>query len=375
MKHAFTKKKPAPRSTAVQMAANSPVGPIDSHRFLLPLSRLGGRRVLPVLVGLLLVAVVAFALLNLPADSAPTPMNEVWVPGGEFTMGDEEFADARPPHKVQVEGFWMDETEVTNEQFAWFVKQTDYVTIAERTPRPEDFPNVPREALPARLVAGSPVFTPAKCLPGQACLSCVNWWEYCEGASWRHPEGPDSDLRGRAKHPVVHVAWEDAMAYARWAGKRLPTEAEWERAARGGLEGKRYYWGNELCPGGKWMANIWQGQFPLENRTDDGFPGAAPVKSFPPNAFGLYDMAGNVWEWCADWYRPDYYAVSPKDNPQGPESSIDPDGRDEPKRVQRGGSFLCSDNYCVRYRAGARGQGEPKTGLSHTGFRCVRSGR
>ncbi|HEY7156856.1 MAG TPA: formylglycine-generating enzyme family protein [Gemmataceae bacterium] len=361
MKHSITNKKPAPRSTAVQPNAGQSIRRLRNPRLLL------------VLTGLLLLTAAAFAVLNMPTSSSAPTMKEVWIPGGEFTMGSEAFDDARPPHKVYVDGFWMDESEVTNEQFAWFVKQTGYVTIAERTPRPEDFPNVPRENLPARMVAGSPVFTPAKCPPGQVCLTCDNWWEYREGANWRHPEGPGSDLRGREKHPVVHIAWEDAMAYARWAGKRLPTEAEWERAARGGLEGKRYYWGDELRPDGKWMANIWQGQFPLENRADDGFPGAAPVKSFPPNPFGLHDMSGNVWEWCADWYRPDYYAVSPKDNPQGPDSSIDPDGRGEPKRVQRGGSFLCSDNYCVRYRAGARGQGEPKTGLSHTGFRCVRS--
>lgn len=368
MKHSITKKKlasPPPRP--------QPLSDV-------PRRRLGGRAVLLILLGLGLTA-AAFALLSVSVDSppfalsSPPPVKEVWIPGGEFMMGDEEFDDARPLHKVHVDGFWMGETEVTNEQFAWFVKQTGYVTIAERTPRPEDFPNVPREELPARMVAGSPVFTPAKYPIGQECRNCANWWEYREGANWRHPEGPDSNLRGREKYPVVHIAWEDAAAYARWAGKRLPTEAEWERAARGGLEGKRYYWGDELCPDGKWMANIWQGQFPTENREDDGFAGAAPVGSFPPNKFGLYDMAGNVWEWCADWYRPDYYAVSPKDNPRGPDSSIDPDGRDEPKRVQRGGSFLCSDNYCVRYRAGARGQGEPKTGLSHTGFRCVRSAR
>ncbi|HEY7329206.1 MAG TPA: formylglycine-generating enzyme family protein [Gemmataceae bacterium] len=304
-------------------------------------------------------AVAAFALLNLAAESPPERMKEVWIPAGEFTMGDEGFDEAKPLHNVYVDGFWMDETEVTNEQFAEFVRQTGYVTHAEKP-----FAGAP---------PGAGVFDGSKCPPGEACRDCSNWWDYREGACWRCPEGRGSDLRGREKHPAVHIAWEDAAAYARWGGKRLPTEAEWERAARGGLEGKRYYWGDELRPNDKWMANIWQGDFPTENSADDGFKGTAPVKSYPPNAFGLYDMAGNVWEWCADWYRPDYYADSPQKNPQGPDSSIDPDGRGEPKRVQRGGSFLCSDKYCIRYRAGARGQGEPKTGLSHTGFRCVRS--
>jgi formylglycine-generating enzyme required for sulfatase activity len=315
---------------------------------------------------------VAIALLTVSAQ-APPAKREVWIPAGEFTMGDAEFADAQPPHRVYVDGFWMDETEVTNEQFAEFVEQTGYITVAERPPRPEDFPPSIRAKLPENLLAGSLVFSPAKCPPGQVCLTCEDWWEYCPGASWRHPEGPKSGLRGREKHPVVHIAWQDAAAYAHWAGKRLPTEAEWERAARGGLEGKPYSWGDELQPDGRWLANIWQGDFPAENHAEDRFPGTAPVKSFPPNEFGLYDMAGNVWEWCADWYRPDYYSVSPKSNPPGPQSSVDPSGLGEPKRVLRGGLFLCSDNYCNRYRAGARNHGSPDTGLSHTGFRCVRS--
>jgi formylglycine-generating enzyme required for sulfatase activity len=360
MKHSITKDKSRPRPTpapANDLSARRPAG-----------------RLIPLLLPAILIvtAVATFAALNAGADRPAQPMNEVWIPGGDFVMGDEGFPDARPRHTVHVDGFWMDETEVTNEQFAVFVAQTGYRTIAERTPRREDLPEVPPDV---PLVAGAGVFNPDKCPPGKVCLDCATWWEYRAGASWRHPEGPSSDLKGREKHPVVHIAWEDAVAYAKWAGKRLPTEAEWECAARGGLEDKRYYWGDELRPGGRWMANIWQGDFPRDNRADDGFAGTSPAKSFPPNAYGLYDMAGNVWEWCADWYRPDYYASSPKYNPQGPESSIDPDGRGEPKRVQRGGSFLCSDNYCIRYRAGARGQGALDTGLSHTGFRCVRSTR
>jgi sulfatase modifying factor 1 len=361
MKHSITKNK----NTRPSVLPKPQQGPLPaSFRW---------RRLLVGLLCLGAMILAAFALLIFSAEPPPQAAKQVWVPAGEFTMGDEEFDDAKPLHNVYVDGFWMDETEVTNEQFAEFVRQTDYLTIAERTPRPEDFPARIRKDLREPLVPGALVFTPEKCPPGQVCLTCEDWWEYRPGANWRHPEGPDSDLHGREKHPVVHIAWEDAMAYARWAGKRLPTEAEWERAARGGVEGKRYYWGDELRPDGKWMANIWQGTFPIENSAKDGFTGTAPVQSFPPNVYGLYDMSGNVWEWCADWYRPDYYAVSPKNNPQGPESSIDPDGHDEPKRVQRGGSFLCSDTYCVRYRAGARGHGEPKTGLCHTGFRCVRS--
>jgi formylglycine-generating enzyme required for sulfatase activity len=225
------------------------------------------------------------------------------------------------------------------------------------------------------MVPGAMVFDPSGCPPAQQCLSCYDWWTYLPGACWRHPEGPGSDLKGRERHPVVHIAWEDAAAYAKWAGKRLPTEAEWERAARGGVGGRRYYWGDELLPGGQWMANVWQGTFPVEDRAEDGHHGTAPVGSYPPNGYGLYDMAGNVWEWCADWYRPDYYAASPAHDPPGPADSFDPDAPGEPRRVQRGGSFLCSDNYCVRYRAGARGKGDPATGLAHTGFRCVRGAR
>ena len=201
-----------------------------------------------------------------------------------------------------------------------------------------------------------------------------SWWRYVPGADWRHPEGPGSDIAGREDHPVVHVCWDDAVAFARWAGKRLPTEAEWEYAARGGLEGKRYVWGDEFRPEGRWRVNNWQGQFPIGNTSEDGFPRTAPVGSFPPNGFGLVDMAGNVWEWCADWYRPGYPS-GPRQDPRGPDSSYDPNEPGIPKRVQRGGSFLCGDLYCTRYLPGARGKGATDSGASHVGFRCVLSPR
>jgi formylglycine-generating enzyme required for sulfatase activity len=292
----------------------------------------------------------------------------VWIPGGAFWMGgnDDQMPDARPVHRVALDGFWMDRHEVTNAEFARFVESTGYETVAERRPDPRDFPG----ADPADLVPGSVVFTPPD--RDVSLDDHLQWWAWVPGASWRHPEGPGSDLEGRMDHPVVHVAWDDAVAYARWAGKRLPTEAEWEYAARGGLDRKRYTWGDELTPGGTWMVNNWQGRFPRENRLLDGFRATAPVGSFPPNGFGLRDMAGNVWEWCADWYRPDAYRDSPTHNPRGPTDSFDPAEPGVPKRVQRGGSFLCSDLYCIRYLPGARGKGEPSSGASHVGFRCVK---
>ena len=296
----------------------------------------------------------------------------VWIPSGTFAMGAEDGQpDEKPVHPITLDGFWMDTTEVTNEQFEKFVKATGYVTIAERKPDPADFPpGTPLE----NLVPGSVVFAPPREAVGiQGQDAHYQWWAYVKGASWRHPEGPDVDLKGREKHPVVHVCWFDAMAYCKWTGKRLPTEAEWEFAARGGLTNAPYVWGQEQMPGGKWLANIWQGRFPNENTMMDGFKFTAPAASFPPNGYGLFDMAGNVWEWCADWYLPDYYAKSPKQNPPGPDESYDPNEPGAKKRVTRGGSYLCTDSYCSGYRPAARMKTTPDTGLSHTGFRCVRS--
>ena len=306
---------------------------------------------------------------NRPGGEAPEGM--VWIPGGQFWMGayegdKDKFRDALPRHLVYVDGFWMDRTEVTNAQFEKFVEATGYKTVAEREIDPSTMPN----ALPEKLVPGSLVFEPPQ--SGVPPHHWSQWWDYLPGTSWRHPEGPESDIRQRMDHPVVHVCWEDAAAYAEWAGKRLPTEAEWEFAARGGLDRKRYVWGEEPLPEQKWPANIWQGQFPTTNTAEDGYLQTAPAASFPPNGFGLYDMSGNVWEWCADWYQPDYYRDSPKRNPQGPDAGYDPEEPDIPKRVQRGGSFLCCDGYCVNYRPGARHKGAVDSGASHTGFRCVK---
>jgi formylglycine-generating enzyme required for sulfatase activity len=307
--------------------------------------------------------------LNKAEPPGPAPEGMVWVPGGQFWMGDDFFEDAKPRHLVYVDGFWMDRTAVTNEQFARFVEATGYRTVAEQPPDPQRFPDL----TPERRVPGAGVFRPP---PGKKsakeCRSCLDWWQFVPGACWKHPAGPGSSIEGKEQHPVVQICWDDAVQYALWAGKRLPTEAEWEFAARGGLDRKAYCWGDELRPGGRWQANVWQGTFPGEDTGADGFRGTAPVGSFPANGYGLYDMAGNVWQWCSDWYQADYYRLSPSRNPQGPAFSIDPDGAGEPKRVQRGGSFLCSEDYCVRYRVGGRGQGAVDTGLSHTGFRCVR---
>ena len=293
----------------------------------------------------------------------------VFIPAGKFRMGSKQGKpDELPVHEVELGGFWIDKTEVTNAQFEAFVSATGYVTTAEHTPDPKDFPGVPKE----KLVAGSAIFVPP---PGAVDLNeFLSWWKYEAGANWRHPEGKDSSIKGRETHPVVHVSWFDAQAYAKWAGKRLPTEAEWEYAARGGLDQKPYAWGDDAPnANGKWRANIWEGNFPRENTKADGYERTAPVGSFAPNGYGLFDMSGNVWEWCADFYRPDYYAKSELKNPQGPQDSFDPEEPGIEKRVQRGGSYLCSDSYCVGYKPGTRMKCSPDTSLCHTGFRCVRN--
>lgn len=312
-----------------------------------------------------------------PAETAPE--NMVWITGGEFSMGGvnptgmqdggfETMQDARPVHRAYVDGFFMDATEVTNAQFAAFVKATGYITVAEVTPTREEFP----DALVEDLVPGSVIFAPPT---GKVSLgNYLQWWAYEKGADWKHPLGKKSDLKGKENYPVVHVCYEDAAAYAKWAGKRLPTEAEWEFAARGGKPGNLYAWGNELKPEGKWPANIFEGSFPSKDLADDGYAGIAPVKQYAPNSYGLYDVGGNVWEWCSDWYRPDYYAQF-KDavakNPTGPADSYDPQEPGAKKRVQRGGSFLCTDQYCTRYMVGTRGKGEYRSATNHIGFRCV----
>lgn len=319
---------------------------------------------------------------NAGGAPGPGPDGMVWIPGGEFSMGCDDprgghcggpdaMPDARPIHRVYVDGFWMDRTEVTNAEFARFVAATGYVTTAERVPTRAEFPDAPAE----NLIAGSVVFTPTETeVPLD---NHFRWWRYEPGAHWRQPEGPGSSIDGRENFPVVQVSYEDAIAYATWAGKRLPTEAEFEFAERGGRAGERYAWGNDLQPDGRWMANTWQGTFPIKDTGADGFAGLAPVAQFPPNRYGLHDTAGNVWEWVSDWYRPDTYTLHAKlgvvRNPTGPDSPYDPAEPDQPKRVHRGGSFLCTDQYCTRYMNGTRGKGELSTGTNHTGFRCVKS--
>ncbi len=317
-------------------------------------------------------AVILSSALAVAAQQNKTdsPPGMVWIPGGTFRMGsDSGHSNERPVHEVAIDGFWIDRHEVTNAQFAAFVDATGYVTVAERTPRAEDFPGAPTELL----VPGSLVFTPTD--HPVPLHDWSQWWSYVAGVDWRHPEGPESDIEGRENHSVVHVAWEDAVAFCEWARKRLPTEAEWEFAARGGLDGAPNTWGEEPYRAGAGLANIWTGHFPNENTAEDGFVGTAPVGSYKPNGFGLHDMAGNVWEWTADWYRPDTYRRGPVHNPTGPEESFDPNEPGIAKRVTRGGSFLCNDAYCTGYRPSARMASSPDTGLSHTGFRCAMSQR
>jgi sulfatase modifying factor 1 len=299
----------------------------------------------------------------------------VWIPGGTFRMGSDDFyPEERPVHRVTVDGFWMDRHPVTNAEFSRFVAVTGYVTVAERTPDPADYP----DADPALLVPGSLVFRPPTHRVGLHEVRA--WWAYIPGACWQQPEGPGSTLERREAHPVVHVAHEDAAAYAAWAGKALPTEAEWEFAARGGLDGATYVWGDDFTPGGQPMANTWQGEFPWQNLGTDGFEGTSPVGAFPPNGYGLGDMAGNVWEWTDDFFRPRHPVEAAKacciprnprvDPAQGAAPSGQP-GSPIPRRVLKGGSHLCAPNYCLRYRPAAR-QGEAvDTSTSHIGFRCI----
>jgi formylglycine-generating enzyme len=279
----------------------------------------------------LVLAAVSLAFLACsPADRT----GMVRIPGGEFMMGtDKGFPFEGPPHRVVLSPYWLDETEVTNAQFARFVEATGHRTTAEE-------------------LGNSGVFWPSK-----------HGWELVDGADWRHPEGKGSSINDRQDHPVVHLSWDDAAAYCQWAGKRLPTEAEFEFAARGGLEGAEFAWGDEFNPKGQFRANTWQGVFPEADRAEDGFPGVAPVKSYTPNGYGLYDMTGNVWEWVHDWYDPEYYSKSPTKNPKGPS-----EGR---QKVQRGGSWLCSENYCQGYRVAARMQTDRDSGLNNLGFRCA----
>ncbi len=319
-----------------------------------------------------------------PKACAAKPPGMVWVPGGAFTMGTddpESWPAERPAHRVRISGFWMDVTEVTNTQFADFVEATNYVTVAQR---PIDWEEMKKQLPPGTprppeemLQPGSLVFTPPdRPVPFD---NPAMWWRWMSGASWRHPEGPGTSIKGRENHPVVHIAWEDAVAYSQWAGKRLPTEAEWECAARGGLQSARFVWGDEPVSETKARANIWQGEFPHHNTKADGFVRTAPVGSFTPNGYGLHDMAGNVWEWCADWYRADLYArraarLQPGEvvqNPGGPNSPWSPTKPREPVRVTKGGSFLCHVSYCTSYRPSARMGTAADTGLSHIGFRCV----
>jgi formylglycine-generating enzyme len=303
--------------------------------------------------------------------SAPDP-GMVWVGGGTFSMGsDDHYPEEAPAHRVSVGGFWIDRYAVTNREFARFVRKTGYVTLAEQTPRAEDYPG----ADPAMLVAGSSVFVP----PGRPVdlRDAYNWWSWVPGADWRHPQGPDSSIRNKPDHPVVHVACADVEAYAQRVGKQVPTEAEWEFAARGGLDGAEYAWGDEMTPGGQWMANSWQGAFPNQNTGDDGYDGTAPVGRYPPNGYGLFDMIGNVWEWTSDWYEA-HSAVSrgccTVQNPRSGarQRSIDPaDQSETPRRVMKGGSHLCAPNYCRRYRPAARMAQAVDTSTSHLGFRLI----
>jgi formylglycine-generating enzyme required for sulfatase activity len=309
------------------------------------------------------------------ARDTESPAAMAWIAGGSFVMGsDRHYPEEAPAHRVTVDGFWIDSHPVTNQQFGRFVSATGYVTLAEKTPRAEDYPG----AIPEMLAPGSVVFhKPPRPVSRSQHLG---WWRYVLGADWRHPTGPGSDLEGKSQHPAVHISYEDAEAYAHWAGKALPSEAEWEFAARGGLDGAEYAWGDVFMPQGQIMANTWQGRFPWENLTCRGFEGSSPVGFFPPNALGLFDMIGNVWEWTCDWYAPRHTPASAKasgccagmQEDRARERSIEPAGLAIPRRVIKGGSFLCAPDYCRRYRPAAR-MGQPiDSAACHIGFRCVK---
>ncbi len=304
----------------------------------------------------------------------------VWIKGGIFSMGadnEQGRRDEYPKHTVKLNGFFMDVSEVTNEQFAAFVKATGYITTAEKDVKWEDLkkqlPAGTEKPSPEMLKAASLVFVPTENPVNLQDYS--QWWQWMHNANWQHPKGPGSDIAGKEKFPVVHVSWDDANAYCKWAGKRLPTEAEWEYAARGGLKNNIYAWGNENVDSGKIKCNYWQGSFPNKNENTDGFFGEAPVKTFAPNGYGLYDMAGNVWEWTADLYNNTYYEqvakINSVNNPKGPVKSYDPDEPTISKRVMRGGSFLCNESYCSGYRVAARMKSSADSGMEHLGFRCV----
>lgn len=316
-------------------------------------------------------------ILNLNASNE----GMVFIQGGEFIMGSnskEAKKDEKPPHQVRVNSFWLDETPVTNRQFKIFVDATGYITTAEKAPTLEEImsqvpPGTPPPP-PEMLIAASLVFKkPDKAVR----LNTIrNWWEWKKGADWKHPLGPESNLEGKDDHPVVQISWYDANAYAKWAGKRLPTEAEWEYAALAGRKDITYVWGNEPFSEEAPQANIWQGNFPNKSDKPNGYYGTTPVKTFKPNPNGLYDMAGNVWQWCSDLYNANYFKEESKkdisDNPQGPTQSFDPDEPYATKHVHRGGSFLCHKSYCTGYRITARMKTCPDTSLNHLGFRCAK---
>lgn len=314
--------------------------------------------------------IAPFVVLLWVGEGAPAPTEGmVWIPGGTFAMGDtRHHPEETPVHQVTLRGFWIDRSEVTNRQFARFVAATGYRTEAERPVDPRAFPN----ARPEDLLPGGMVFREIAGVDARMCgLGNLPWWNFTPGANWRNPNGPGSSIEDRMDHPVVQISYRDALAYCAWAGRRLPTEAEWEFAARGGLEGKPYIWGDVEQPKGKPMCNHWQGAFPAKDTVEDGFHGTAPAGSFPPNGHGLVDMAGNVWELTADWYDPGYYADAPAESPRGPARGDDPQGTGFGQRAMRGGSWLCDHAYCFRYRPGARHGVDELTATNHIGFRCA----